>query len=451
MRGFRGFRNDPAKASAITHKSACVRRRWTSCVRGYGWRVHLRRKPERRGRHLGRAPRALIIVENEPVPQGDVRVWHEALSLTHAGWKVVVLAPMGTRKPEPARELLDGVEIVRFPLRPASGGPADYAREYVQAMWRIWRRVARLDRDRQFDVIQACNPPDFLLLTALGPRRRGARLIFDHHDLVPEMFSERFGRGFVALARPAVRLAERLAFSLADVSLATNRTFRRIAITRGGMSADDVFVVRNGPQLERFVEVPADPTLGRGRRYLLTYVGLMAPHDGVDRGILALAELRTRRQDWHALFVGDGPMLPSLRRLVADLGLEHHVEFAGFGSELEVRRAISSADVCLAPDPRTPLTDASTLVKIAEYMSLSRPTVSFDLAESRVTAGDAAVYAPDNDPATFARLIDELLDDPARRLRMGREGRARVEGGLAWEHSERALLAAYERALDLQR
>jgi len=397
-----------------------------------------------------RGRRALIVVENAPVPQ-DRRVWQEALTLTRAGWEVVVLAPADEDGRQAPRETVDGVEIVRFPLRPARRGAAGYAREYAQAMWRIWGALRRLDRARPFDVIEACNPPDFLLLAALGRRRRGARLIFDHHDLFPELFRELFGGGIVGRGEPLVRLAERLAFRLADVSLACNESFHRIAITRGGMAPEDVFVVRNGPLLERFVPVPADPALARGRPHLLVYVGLMAPQDGLDGAIRALAALHARREDWHALFLGDGPVLPALRRLSAELGIAGHVEFPGYRPKLEVRRAICSADVCLAPDPPTPLTDASTLIKIAEYMALSRPTVSFDLTESRITAGGAAVYARDGDPACFAALIDELLDDPARRARMGTEGRARVEAGLAWEHSEPALLAAYERALAKRR
>jgi glycosyltransferase involved in cell wall biosynthesis len=114
--------------------------------------------------------------------------------------------------------------------------------------------------------------------------------------------------------------------------------------------------------------------------------------------------------------------------------------------QTEVRRALTRADVALAPDPPNQLTHASTLVKIPEYMALGCPIVSFDLRESRVSAGAAAVYARGSDPGDFARLVDELLDDDDRRSRMGAEGRRRVEESLAWEHSEGGLLAAYERA-----
>jgi glycosyltransferase involved in cell wall biosynthesis len=206
-------------------------------------------------------------------------------------------------------------------------------------------------------------------------------------------------------------------------------------------------VVRNGPRLGRFVPLPPDLSLASGRAHLLVYEGLMGPLDGVDRALHALAALCRRRQDWHALFLGDGEAFSHLRQLTADLQLEEHVELPGFVDDTTLRRAICSASVCLAPDPRSPLTERSTLVKVAEYMAMGRPVVAYDLAETRVTAGPAAAYARGDEPEDFAQAIDELLDDPDRREAMGREGRLRIERGLAWEHSERALLHAYERAV----
>ena len=392
-------------------------------------------------------PRALIIVENTTIP-GDRRVWYEAVSLRRGGWDVTVLAPNGGRGRQlhPVDEVIEGITIRRFDLRFAEELRSGHIGEYAMAMWRVWREVLRLARDRPFDIVQACNPPDFLLLAALSQRWRGTRLIFDHHDLVPELYDCRSG-GSIVVAR-ALRVCERLAFSLADVALVTNESIRDLAVERDRKPPEDVFVVRNGPMLERFRPVPRDPTLARGREYLLIYVGLIGPQDGVDHALRALAHLLERRQDWHARFLGDGEMLPELRQLASELRLDDHVEFCGFVSDEEVRRTICSGDVCLAPDPRNRYTDWSTLVKIAEYMVLSRPTVSYDLTESRATAGEAAVFAGNNDPLDFAACIDELLDDPERRRQLGAAGRLRIEHGLAWEHSERTLLAAYRRAIE---
>jgi glycosyltransferase involved in cell wall biosynthesis len=398
--------------------------------------------PDRRPR----GGRALLIVENDFVPR-DRRVWQEALSLRDGGWDVTVLAPHGwPEDPRPTDEILEGVRIHRFKLRPAEHSRLGHLSEYGVAIWRIWRALRRLAGERPFDVIHAANPPDFLLLAALGQRRRGTRLIFDQHDLTPEMYASRSEDSNALVVRALLAL-ERLAFRVANVTLAANDSAKRIAIDRGRQAPEDVFVVRNGPVRERFTPMPPDPALARGRAHLLVYVGLMGPTDGVDHALRALSHLLGRRQDWHAAFLGDGEMLPGLRELASELGLVDHVEFPGYVSDERLRIAICSADVCLAPDPRNRYTDHSTLVKIAEYMALSAPVVSFDLVESRVTAGDAALFAANNDPAEFAALIDTLLDDPERRRTLGAKGRARFERELAWEHSERSLLAAYRRVI----
>jgi glycosyltransferase involved in cell wall biosynthesis len=331
-------------------------------------------------------------------------------------------------------------------MRKATGGTFQYLREYAQATWRIMQIVRRLAGERHFDVVHAANPPDLLLLTAWPLRRRGAKLIFDHHDLVPELYLSRFGRGRDAVYR-LTRLVERISFGLADVVISTNESYRGVALERGGRHPEQVFVVRNGPNLERFAWVEPDASLRRGKQHLIVYIGVMGPQDGVDYALRSLALLKQRRQDWHAALIGAGDAEPELRRLTRELGLEDAVEFTGWLQGSDVRRYLFSADVGLAPDPISPLNDMSTMVKIAEYMAASRPVVSFDLGESRISAGDAALYATPNDEKGFADCIEVLLDDPQRRHAMGRVGRERVEQGLSWQHSVEQLLAAYRQLL----
>lgn len=387
--------------------------------------------------------RALLLVENLSVPR-DSRVWPEALALAEAGYEVVAVCPQETSAPE-RFERVGPVEIHRYPLLFSDGGTVGYLREYAVAFWRTARLVRRLARGRRFDVVHAANPPDLLLLAALPLKLRGTRFVFDHHDLAPELYACRFGRTGGLLYRLA-RVLEWLAFRVADVVISTNESYRELAVGRGGKRREDVFVVRNAPGV-RSRECEPEPALKRGRPHLLVYVGVLGPQDGGDLALHALARLRERRQDWHAVFAGDGQALPAMRALSRRLGLDDAVEFAGWVEEERVERVLASADVCLAPEPRNPLNDVSTLIKVAEYMAMARPVVAFDLRESRFTAGGAALYAEPNDPESFADCIETLLDDPELRARMGEIGRQRVESGLSWEHSKHALLAAYEYAL----
>jgi glycosyltransferase involved in cell wall biosynthesis len=379
----------------------------------------------------------------------DRRVWQECSALTRAGFSVEVICPQGRKLDRELHARLEGVEIHRYPLTAASGGPVGYVREYTLAL-RHTRRIAfGLARTKPFDVVQACNPPDFLLPALRRLKRRGAAFVFDQHDLIPELYESRFGRGRDALYRLTVA-AERLTYKLADVVIATNESYRRVALQRGGKHPDDVFVVRSAPDVSLFRPSDPDPELKRGEPHLIAYLGVMGPQDGIDHALQALAELRSRRRDWRAIFVGEGDVLDAMRQLAAGLGLDEAVEFAGRLPDADVRRILSTADVCIAPDPKNPLNDVSTMNKIVEYMAIGRPVVSYDLTEARVSGGEAALYAKANDIVDFADCVDRLLDQPELREQMGRLGRHRVETELSWDRSERELLRAYERALELR-
>ena len=389
--------------------------------------------------------RILILVENLSVPF-DRRVWQESRALVEAGHDVCVICPRGAKRDTEPYALIDGVEIHRYALEAATGGPAGYLREYGTALWQSLRLARRLDRERPFDVVQACNPPDLLFLVALPLKLRGARFVFDHHDLVPELFRSRFGAGGPLLL--ATELLEKATFRLADHVISTNESYRRVALGRGRVAPERTTVVRSAPDLTRFVPVAPDDALRRGRRHLVCYLGVMGPQDGVDYALRSLASLRDDLgRDVQAAFLGHGDAWDDLVSLARELGLDDRVEFTGRVSDDDVARYLSTADVCLAPDPKNPLNDVSTMNKIVEYMAMSRPLVSFDLIEARVSAGDAALYATANDEREFARLVAELLDDPERRARMGALGRQRVEQELSWEHSRAALLGAYETVL----
>lgn len=384
----------------------------------------------------------LVLVENIPV-RGDHRVWPECLALREAGYEVVAISPR-REKGEALVEREAGIEIHYFPLAAADDGMLAYVKEYGLAFWRARRLVRKLARQRRFDLVHACNPPDFFLLAARPLKRQRTRFIFDQHDLFPELFITRFGK-----RRAMVRLLlllERLTYRQADVVLSTNESYRKIALTRGRKSPEDVFVVRNGPDLSRFRPNP-DLSLKRGRPHLISFVGEMGFQDGVDQAVRALGLVARKRRDWHAIFAGHGPALEEARALTEELGIADSVEFPGFVSDETVMRIVSSSDLCLAPEPKNPFNDASTMIKIAEYMALSRPIVAYELTESKVTAGEAALYATPNRVESFAGRIEELLEDPELRIRMGEIGRSRVEEMFSWARSKESLLAAYDHAL----
>jgi glycosyltransferase involved in cell wall biosynthesis len=368
----------------------------------------------------------------------DRRVWQESVALRDAGWEVHVICPRGARQDTEAEAVIDGIAIHRYPLRAATGGPLGYLKEYGTALWHTFRLAGKVG---PVDVVHGCNPPDLFFLVARWLGRKGTRFVFDQHDLVPELYLSRFGRGKDLLYRAVCRL-ERMTYRAAHVVIATNESYRQVALTRGGKRPDEVFVVRSAPAVERFHQVPPDASVKRGKPYLLCYLGVMGPQDGVDYALRALARLE--RRDWHAVFIGGGDTFEAMVALSEELGLGDRVEFTGRIPDEDLMRYLSTADVCLSPDPLNPLNDVSTMNKIMEYMAMAKPIVSFELREARVSAGEAAVYAPANDEAEFAKLVAYLLDHPEERRRMGEIGQERVSGPLSWTESRKALIAAYD-------
>jgi len=384
----------------------------------------------------------LIIVENLPVPF-DTRVWKEAIALKRAGYGVAVLCPAGKgyRK---GHEILEGIAIYRHPMPKEGNTPLGYLWEYGCALFWEFFYSWWIYLTHGFEVIQGCNPPDDIFLVALWFKILGVKYIFDHHDINPELYLSKYEReDFFYRAQLWL---EKLSFRFSDVVMSTNESYKEIAVTRGGKQADDVFVVRNGPDLETFKAVPPDAALKHGKRFLVGYVGVMSAQEGLDILLDVANHLKAMgRTDVHFTCVGGGTGLPELKRLAVEKNLTDIVSFTGRVSDADLLSVLSTADVCVNPDKPCPMNDKSTMIKIMEYMALGKPIVQFDLKEGRFSAQDASLYSDNqNRVEAFAKNILWLLDHPDERERMGKAGRKRVEEELAWEYSVGNLLDAYE-------
>jgi glycosyltransferase involved in cell wall biosynthesis len=389
------------------------------------------------------AGRVLILVENLSVPF-DRRVWLEATTLQRAGYQVSVICPRGKKCDQSAYEEIDGIRIHRYALPTCRMPFLSHLVEYAVAMAQTARLTLKVFRGAEFDVIHACNPPDLFCLIAAPYKLLGRRFVFDQHDLCPEIFKVQF-EGRLTPIYWLLRLLEKLTYRLSDAVIATNESMRAMARQRGPVPNDRIFTVRTGPDFERLRLVPVDETLRGGRPHLVCYLGVMGKQDGVDYALRASQRLLARRPGCARFaFIGDGDHAPALRALSRELQIEGDVVFTGRVSDAELVRYLSTADVCLSPDPANGFNEFHTMNKTMEYMALGKPVVAFDLAETRTSAGDAALYAQPNDVDEFAGHIERLLDDPALRERLGREGRRRVVQTLSWEHSVPHLLATYE-------
>ena len=386
--------------------------------------------------------RVLIIVENLPCPF-DRRVWLEATTLRSAGYAVSIICPKGAGY-NAAYEHLEGIDIYRHPLPFEATGALGYVLEYGAALFWELLLATRVAFTKGFDVIHACNPPDLIFLVSWPFKLFGKKFIFDHHDINPELYEAKFARRDF-LYRLICKF-ERWTFRAADVSIATNESYKQIAIERGGMAPERVFVVRSGPAIEKMKILSPVEKWRFGKRFLVAYVGVMGNQEGIDLLLEAAHHIvfSKQRDDIHFTLVGSGTELDKLEAMKHRLGLDAAVTFTGRVSDQVLLEVLNTADVCVNPDVVNEMNDKSTMNKIMEYMAVGKPIVQFVSTEGRVSAGEASLYARANDPVDLAVRILELLDDPERRELMGRLGRSRVETKLSWQHQIPQLLEAYE-------
>ncbi|TFC07186.1 glycosyltransferase WbuB [Cryobacterium adonitolivorans] len=394
--------------------------------------------------------RVLIIVQNLPVPL-DRRVWLECNALAAQGYTVSVICPKGPG--DGSYELLDGIAIYKYRPSPEARGVFGFALEFTWC-WILTALLSlRVRRERGFDVIQACNPPDTYWLLAWLWRARGVRFIFDQHDLNPELFLSRFGKPSSPAARIEYRgllWLERMTYRIADRVISTNGSYKAVAERRGHRDPATVTVVRSGPDTRVMRPVYPDPAIRGDADALLCYLGIMGPQDGVETMLDLMHELvhKRGRVGLHAVLLGFGDCLEDLKARSTELGLDGNVRFTGRVGPSEIAQYLSAADIGIGPDQKTPLNDLSTMNKTMEYMAYALPSVSVDLVETRVSAGDAGVLVASGDISAFADAVEALLDDPARRVRLGLAARRRVSEHLDWRPQARAYVGVFDSLLD---
>ena len=388
--------------------------------------------------------KVLIIVENLPVPF-DTRVWQEATTLAENGYLVSVICPKG-KGYDADYEYLNGVHVHRHDLPPEGNGALGYAREYFCALREELRLAKKIYKERGFHVIHGCNPPDDIYMVARRFKKKGVDYVFDHHDICPELFEAKFGKASGLLYKSQLWL-ERQTYKHCAFAFVTNESYKQIAISRGGMKEDKVFVLRSGPKLERLKITPAKSEIKRGRQFMVGYVGVIGQQEGIEYLLKAAKYIKEElhRDDIFWGVVGGGPHLEALRKQSHEMGLDDILEFTGRVSDEVLLDYLNTADVCVNSDEYNAMNDKSTMNKILEYMALGKPIVQFDLTEGRFSAQEASLYAEPNNAIDMADKIIQLLDNPAKRKEMSEYGRQRIVNELSWEHTSRALLEGYDK------
>ncbi|WZL82807.1 glycosyltransferase family 4 protein [Vallitaleaceae bacterium 9-2] len=384
----------------------------------------------------------LIIVENLPVPF-DTRVWQEATTLVKEGYEVSVICPTGKGFMD-LYEQKEGVHIYRHHLPEEGNGFWGYLKEYYIALREETKLAKRIYKERGFDVIHGCNPPDNIFLIARKFKKYGVQYIFDHHDICPELYIAKFGKK--GLLYWSQIFFERMTYKYSAMAFVTNESYKKIAIERNHMQPKDVFVLRSGPKTERLTLRPSKVEIKHGKKYMVGYVGVIGKQEGMDYLVDAVMYIvnTCQRKDIFFGICGGGPYLETIKNRVQDLGLSEYIEFTGRVSDDKLLDYLNTADLCVNPDEYNEMNDRSTMNKVLEYMALAKPIVQFDLTEGRYSAKDASLYAKPNDAIDLGDKILELLEDEGRRKAMGESGYQRVQNELSWNHTSKALIAGYE-------
>jgi len=373
----------------------------------------------------------------------DPRVRRQAKALKESGYQVSIISPGSDNLLWD--KLINGIRVYQFPGIKFPYGPSGYLLEYAYATFMIVVMTLYVLVARGFDVIHVANPPDCLVVVTAIYKLIGKKIIFDQHDLSPELYVNKFPQPKRLVLR-LLLLLEQLSYKLADHTIVTNESYRDIAISRGVQSESKVTVVRNGPEMEHLEERDTDIELRRRSPHLIAFAGTTGYQDGLEYLCRALRSLRfdLGREDFLCVVLGDGDALSDVKSLAEELGIDDKIWFAGWVNDPDMYfRYLSTADICVAPEPSNSYNDRSTFVKVMDYMAAGKPIVAFDIPETRFSAGPAALYVCPNDEREFALKLAELMDDAGLRMSMGEAGRRRIETQFAWRYSIPDLLAAY--------
>lgn len=309
-------------------------------------------------------------------PYYETRVQREAEALLEAGHDVDVICP---RRPDDApRDTHRGVNIYRVAKRwRRKEGLLAQLLEYIGFFCLASLKLAKLHRQRRYDVVQAHNVPDFLVFTALLPKLTGARVILDLHDLMPEFYQGRSGQ---APDSPSVRLVlmqERLCCRFADHVITVTEHWREALIQRG-VPPEKCSVVMNLADDRVFQPLPIGRTYSSegDSRFRLLYHGGMPARYGLDMILQAVHRLRSQIPGIHLTLVGGGDQLESLKRLANELDLnENHVEFIPGVPVDQLPPLIAAADVGVVPYHGDAFTASLLPTKLMEYAAMGLPAV----------------------------------------------------------------------------
>ncbi len=326
-----------------------------------------------------------------------------------------------------SREIIAGVRVTRVPLRQRRGGRLVYAFQY--ALFFAWSGLLLTGRTltRRYDVVHVHNMPDFLVWAAWVPKLRGARVILDLHDPMPELFMSLYRRDRDNYLIRVLCEVERLSIAFAHLVLTPNESFRQRFVSRSG-AFGKVHVVMNSPEEEIFNRsaVPPGAPGEDDPSFRLMYHGLIAERHGLDLLVEALAIARQSvPQLTLDIFGAPTPYLDEVLELASRRGVSGCITCHGMVTESVIAANIDRCDLGIVPNRWSPFIAINLPTRIFEYLVMGR------LVVVPATIGIQDYFAPEDllffmpdDPADLARQIIWAHAHPERAREVTRRGQA---------------------------
>lgn len=393
-----------------------------------------------------RKSHVLFVVENKQIPM-DTRVFKEAKALEEEGLEVSIICP-NLNKEKKYHKKVDNIEVFQY-FCPFEGKSfIGIIVEYSIAIFLILFKSIKIYIRKPFHIVHLANPPDFLILLFLPFKLFDVKILFDHHDLSPELFVEKFKKK--NFFHKLLLLFERMSYKIADHIITTNKSVKDTCIKRNKVHGKRISIVRNGPDLNKLNLCKIKENFRKNRSYLIGYVGNIDKQDSLEKLVNSVEYMVKERNfdNFRVLIIGDGTNRPDIQNHTIQKELQDYFIFHGYEyNRKQLFSLLSNVDICVEPRKESEISRKSTSTKIMEYMALGKPIIQYNSIEGKFSAGRASLYIKNNDEKAFGDAMIELLKDKKRREEMGEYGKKRVEESLQWSIQEQELLNIYKAIL----
>ena len=320
---------------------------------------------------------------------------------------------------EPRREIINGVSVFRVPLRRRRRGKIRYIGQYSIFILRSFLHLTFRSISRRYDFVHVHNMPDVLVFSALVPKARGATIILDLHDPMPELMMSIYNLGAETHFVRWLKRLEKLSISFADLVLTPNKAFQELFISRGCPS-EKIQIIMNSPVSDVFHPSKHDSlarTSANGERpFKIMYHGLIAERHGLDTALEAIARLQSVIPTLEFHIFGDRTLyMNKVDAQVQKLGLRSCVHYHGYRPQTEIAKSICSIDLGIIPNRRSPFTEINMPTRIFEYLAMGKPVVVPDTQGIRDYFGpDSAIFFEPGDPQSLGDAILDVYRNPEK-------------------------------------